>query len=304
MSLAPEPVAEEEAPEPEPEPAPSPPSPVNVFAFPSVEEPEDSSGSDVDDEPGFVKITSADPRAAARAAAILKQVRAIISLYAAAHRLQHDYECYTKLLLKKHRRASLSDLARESRRRDLSAAAITKSAVRPKISRISVIDDQVFIPGTPATTLPALLQEAEKEVEHQTPGRVWAARALFDAPAPRDLFKTPRPAARPSPLASKIAQTPMPMPLPIYNVAGERVWTKEEWRLLDACFTDQRLDVAETIPGAEDGALAPVDMISMEDVVDRFVALLGGKDVLVRWGESWERYVCVCLYEAGADGML
>ena len=85
MSVVPEPEEEER---------------VGVFGFEEVEEPseevhvpaveeviiteatEEHAPEESDsDEPGFVKITSADPRAAARAAAILKQVRLSIPFF-------------------------------------------------------------------------------------------------------------------------------------------------------------------------------------------------------------------------------
>ncbi|KAF8962325.1 hypothetical protein BDZ97DRAFT_1825639 [Flammula alnicola] len=298
----------------------------NVFAFPSLETPspeagfalntvdedvqihdvsserqdlldndEDDDSSEGDFEPGLVKITSADPRAAARAAAILKQ---------------HDYECYTKMILKrrhseaKQRRASHSgvdDLARESRRRDLASSAVAKSSHknrRKSTLGMGVMGDRVFIPGTPVMTLPQLLHEAEIEVErlheheHErlTPGRVWSARAKFEGLGQRDPFKTPLP--------DRIRSLSAPRgevrggalsPLPLQYGGGDRLWTKEEWKQLDACFTDQRLDLGATLQGAVEDTLAPVDMVVIEDVVDRFVAFVGGQEVIEKYGEAWSR---------------
>jgi hypothetical protein len=50
---------------------------------------------------------------------------------------------------------------------------------------------------------------------------------------------------------------------------GEREWTKEDWKHLDACFTDQRLEVGSRLAGAEQNVLASVDMVSIDDVVDK-----------------------------------
>ena len=59
--------------------------------------------------------------------------------------------------------------------------------------------------------------------------------------------------------------------------SGSRSWTKEDWRNLDACFTDQRL-----ILGARQGLardqLAAVDDIALEDVVARFIEEFGPFD--------------------------
>ena len=68
-----------------------------------------------------------------------------------------------------HRRKSdIEDSAKESRRRDVSSSCVTKvsSGRRRRRSALSmgVIGDTVLIPGSPAMTLPELLQEAELEV--------------------------------------------------------------------------------------------------------------------------------------------
>ncbi|KAF9472981.1 hypothetical protein BDN70DRAFT_886372 [Pholiota conissans] len=278
-------------------------SPVaNVEVEAEVEAEAEAEGDDDDtsiddDEPGFVKITSSDPRAAARAAAILKQ---------------HDYECYTKLLLKrrhseaKQRRASFTgveDISKEFRRRDLAASAISKSTTKDRRKStlgISIVGETVFIPGTPVTTLPALLQEAEKEVvrdiehihAHDTPKSVWSTRAMFEGVAKKDLFKTPIPSRRLSSLSNVYTEpqtTPMMLPIPVFDADGQRVWTKDEWKLLDACFTDQRLDIGATPPGANEDALAPVEMVRMEDVADRFITLMGGLEAVEKWGDAWTR---------------
>ncbi|KAG6814665.1 hypothetical protein H0H93_012677, partial [Arthromyces matolae] len=67
------------------------------------------------------------------------------------------------------------------------------------------------------------------------------------------------------------------------NIGSEREekpWTKEEWKLLDACFTDERLALGSS------SSYASVDFVRPEDVAKRFVDLYGGDD-LEAWGEAW-----------------
>ena len=58
------------------------------------------------------------------------------------------------------------------------------------------------------------------------------------------------------------------------------------WKLLDSCFTDERL--ART---RSPQVLAPVEGTDLEHVVDRFIAAVGGMDTVNTLGPSWTRYV-------------
>ncbi|KAF5380102.1 hypothetical protein D9615_006126 [Tricholomella constricta] len=218
----------------------------------------DSSDSDSEDiDFGVVKISSADPRAAARAAAILKQ---------------HDYDCYTKLMLKQRKRE----------RHSLASAGIVKSTPYPHAQKdrdkaerrrttlgagVSIVGDRVYVPGSPVVTLPELLRVAEAEV---------SAHVALKTPLVRDLFKTPVKGIG----GGGVRLTPVPVPGHV--VLGERGWTKEEWKLLDACFTDARLELGGEIMG-----MASVDVVSLESVVQRFVELLGGLEVVETFGDAW-----------------
>jgi hypothetical protein len=71
--------------------------------------------------------------------------------------------------------------------------------------------------------------------------------------------------------------------------SGKREWTKEDWKHLDACFTDQRLEVGSRLAGGEQNMLASVDMVSIDDVVDKFVISMGGLETITRFGELWSR---------------
>ncbi|PPR08245.1 hypothetical protein CVT24_001287 [Panaeolus cyanescens] len=241
--------------------------------FDAVPEDDDADSTDSDDDPGLVKIISSDPRAAARAAAILKQ---------------HDYECYTKLLKRKHLSknssrhsfsfADADSIAKDARRRDLSTSGINKQRRRSTMG-MGVLGDKVIVPGSPVKTLPELLLEAEHEISF--------AEKSFHAhehshihiapPKGRDPFKTP---ARPR-LSSYDHS------FNYDTTDGPRGWTKDEWKLLDACFTDQRLFLAEHLGLSE--SMAPVNLVNLEDVVQRFVDLVGGEDVVAGFGEDWDR---------------
>ncbi|KAG5644342.1 hypothetical protein DXG03_008639 [Asterophora parasitica] len=216
-----------------------------------------SSDSELDDlDFGVVKICSADPRAAARAAAILKQ---------------HDYDCYTKLMFKQRKRE----------RHSLASAGIVKPTAqrdrrrRTTLGGLSIVADRVYATGSPVVTLPELLLEAEAEVcvpSHAAHKPIPGTGTSLA----RNLFTTPvRGAAQ-----EERATTPVPGPGPV--VLGERAFTKEEWKLLDACFTDARLAI-----GAVEGVMASVDIVRPETVVRRFVELLGGKDVVETFGDAW-----------------
>ncbi|KAG6879848.1 hypothetical protein C0992_010806, partial [Termitomyces sp. T32_za158] len=202
---------------------------------------EDSSSDEEELEYGLVKISSADPHAAARAAAILKQ---------------HDYDCFTRLALRT-----------QQGRHSLSASGITKKrtprdSLRRRTLGASIIGDKVLIPGSPATTLPELLKEAEATIVG-TPTKLATSPHLF-TPVPRPSIGRG--------LARSLFE----------NTAKEKAWTKEEWKLLDACFTDERIAL-----GPGDGQLASVDRVVPEDVVRRFQDLLGGEDVINEWGKDW-----------------
>ncbi|KAF8156696.1 hypothetical protein B0H34DRAFT_710207 [Crassisporium funariophilum] len=245
-----------------------------------VDDDDDDEESSGGEDPALVKITSADPRAAARAVAILKQ---------------HDYDCYTKIAAKrrhlqaKERRNShtgVEDLTRESRRRNVSGSGVGKSAVnarRRSTLGMGVWGEHVYIPGSPAMTLPELLQEAEEEVVKESPN-LWAESLAQEGVGRRDPFRTPLPDR-----FRDLKKRQMPMSALKTEVVGDREWTKEEWKQLDACFTDQRLDIGLGLEGSEEGVLAPVDMVSISDVVERFLNLMGGVAVVERFGDAWSR---------------
>ncbi|KAF7761475.1 hypothetical protein Agabi119p4_9467 [Agaricus bisporus var. burnettii] len=241
-----EPPSEQQSPEPES-------NEPHTLHVPTAEEDDNST----DDEPDIVKITSADPRAAARAAAILKQ---------------HNYDCFTRRELKKktmRRRSSAPfDLAR----------AVFEGGVRKRRRTIGVRGEDVFIPGSPATTLPKLLKEVELEV------------SMLQSPiTDHNPFTTPLP-NRHSSFLGLTPKVPMTPGETCYDpLTGERMWTKEEWKRLDACFTDERLEVGAKLGLVEEEGLASVDLVDLEHVLRRFVDWMGGEEAVAEYGPEWSR---------------
>ncbi|OCH87065.1 hypothetical protein OBBRIDRAFT_890044 [Obba rivulosa] len=210
----------------------------------SMEADEDSDDSEVLDD-GVIKIVSDDPRAAARAAAILKM---------------HDYDCIPHILLRKkrHSHSSAQSVAKSSRRKSASDAGIRKRVpdVRRRRTIGGLVGDTVVVPDGPALTLPELLQEAERDLARN--GSFTAATPVKADPSPPRLAPEP-------PQAQSFA----------LRVLGPRDWLKDDWKLLDACFTDERMAVA-TAQGRTADDLADVDDVSLAHVIERFVEGIGG----------------------------
>ncbi|KAJ3820347.1 hypothetical protein F5880DRAFT_1488156 [Lentinula raphanica] len=225
----------------------------------------------INEDPGLVQITSSDPKAAARAAAILKQ---------------HDYDCFTKIVLKQQRTREkssndkLEQLKRDNRRKTLSSAGISKSKTRltPRRSLGTVIGEFVYMPDSPVTTLGGLLEEAEREVQLE-----------------QSRCSTPH---VPKSLSPENTLMDMELGGPGDQDLNHRTWSKEDWKLLDACFTDERIALASESPsnshlstfndGEDEVPLVEVDLVNIDNVVERFVIELGGNEIVDRRGWSRE----------------
>ncbi|PBK97890.1 hypothetical protein ARMGADRAFT_1009821 [Armillaria gallica] len=199
-------------------------SPVVDAEVQVTEAMDESDSSDEEIDMGVVKITSSDPRAAARAAAILKQ---------------HDYECYTKAKFvvkerdrKRRRRTMDGGIAKSSPVR-LGGAFVTPVKGRRRETLGGVIGDRVYLPGSPVMTLEGLLQEAEVQV-----------------------------ASTKKPTSSKESIEKSSTTMKVSNV-----WTKDEWKLLDMCFTEERY-----VAGGGN-IMAAVDDVDIDAVVWRFLEL-------------------------------
>ncbi|KAH9855668.1 hypothetical protein C2E23DRAFT_594530 [Lenzites betulinus] len=230
---------------------------------------EDGSGDESEElDDGVIKITSDDPRAAARAAAILKM---------------HDYDFIIKDESRKRRFSSVDSAMRNARRKSVLAGGISKQASPMKRRRTfgGVLGDKVIIPGSPVMTIPELLHEAERSVEQRERSMHTPARAtsflndtgLFKVPLDRPAFETPGPRQR---VHSR----------PMFNPNGPRSWDKDDWKLLDACFTDERLALGSHKRPIGEAILAPVDDVDLDRVIDRFMEQTGGvpnDDCWVGW---------------------
>ncbi|KAG7093814.1 hypothetical protein E1B28_007455 [Marasmius oreades] len=215
--------------------------------------------SDDEHDPGLVKITSSDPRAAARAAAILRQ---------------HDYDCFTKITAREKRRrhSSYSDavhpldsLKRTNRRRTVTAAGVTKSQP-DKARRLSlgtVVGDKVYIPGSPVVTLGGLLDRAAKEVG--------SAEVIELGRNSTKAFETPLPSLR---RRSRCEEDKLE-------------WTREDWKALDACFTDERIALGEG--NLDVDSMADVDAVDLDKVIDNFLELSDFEELNIDSGSSWSR---------------
>ncbi|KAJ7716083.1 hypothetical protein B0H16DRAFT_462041 [Mycena metata] len=327
---------------------------------------EDDSGGDEEEEDaallGLVKITSADPRAAARAAAILKQ---------------HDYDCFTRLRhssakererrrhsyggVSKHAGSPVRGFAEKNggagRMQDIAvlragfsssngnsanldpksqlggnAHKEAKEQRKEKAQRrqsARVVGERVYFPGSPKpVTTAELLAEAEREVVGMASGVGSPGRGSASASARGDIGgqaerTTPRRVPLPesesdssdssgdeedaeadSEAATKSAQR---------STEGSKTWGKPEWKALDACFTDERIAVAERlgmvlnlVPAPAPGTafstpvrkttststsavmMASADAVDLAAVVARFVDARGGEGVVCSLGPGWD----------------
>ncbi|KAJ7637012.1 hypothetical protein FB45DRAFT_907997 [Roridomyces roridus] len=240
----------------------------------------DSSAEDAEDSDdnssilGLVKITSTDPRAAARAAAILKQ---------------HDYDCFTRL----QRRHSFSGIGKgktpaspaqprkslgglqdinELRRRAKERQKHRKGQEKERAQTPRVVGERVYFPGSPQpVTTAQLLAEAEEEVSLSGIGR---------SPSRDEMASTRMPALR------------VDQEEPAEE--DEQDWTKNDWKRLDACFTDERIELASRSgmkprpstpsfqtpvrrPTEAAVMMAAADAVDIDAVVARYVDLYGDK---------------------------
>lgn len=125
--------------------------------------------------------------------------------------------------------------------------------------------------------MPELIREAETELEKSFNGS-----QRFTTPIRANLF------------VASSSNTQYIDPSRLFDPTGPREWGKNDWKILDACFTDERLDAAEKI-GMTEGSLMDVTDIRLDDVVNRFVEVIGGDTVLVTLGPSWTRLVITFL---------
>ncbi len=159
--------------------------------------------------------------------------------------------------------------------------------VRRRRTLGGVIGDKVFIPGSPLMTMPQLLHEAELSVEQRE-------RSLH-TPSRKESFASDTSFKLPLPVDSPMFETPGPRrayPRPTFNPSGPRGWGKDDWKLLDACFTDERIALGSNKRIGE-ATLAPVEDVVLDNVVNRFLDYTGGIPQDECW-PAWTRWVLLC----------
>jgi hypothetical protein len=126
-------------------------------------------------------------------------------------------------------------MAHGARRKDVSASGVTKSMQKKCRTMLGgVIGDRVIIPGSPVMTLPELLHDVEVELENNS--GLLSAKGIHSKMDEGDLFKTPLPAR----YMERISLSGLS------REVTEGEWTRENWKQLDACFTDGDLRL---VPG-------------------------------------------------------
>jgi hypothetical protein len=165
---------------------------------------------------------------------------------------------------------TVESLIRKARRADLTSAGIRKSSSPARTSPRSfgvVVDGRVLMQGSPSMTLPELLHEAESELDF--PASLKSEQSSFRTPSP-------------APTSFRRPQAPL-----VIDTDGPREWSRSDWKLLDACFTDVRLEVGAR--WGYEGVLGDVDAVELEEVVRRFEDIFGGEEAVACLGPAFER---------------
>ncbi|KAH0834907.1 Pex19 protein family-domain-containing protein [Lanmaoa asiatica] len=174
-------------------------------AHQSVNPTEDDSSDEEDDVEGedIIKITSEDPKAAARAAAILRL---------------HDYDCILAAEMKK--RSGRPTKSTRKRRKTIENAGISKSYTECRSQQWKTVQGSEMSPGSRSLPLLELWRDAEDSVflEHHS-------MSYCDAP-----FTL-------SPLKAMTTHPEPQFPPP----SGE--WNRDCWKCLDKCLVAERLAV-------------------------------------------------------------
>lgn len=166
-----------------------------------------------------------------------------------------------------------------------------------------VIGDKVYIPGSPVISLPELLNEAEVSVHLEGEDSPHRARSplgsvKFPVTPQYDSTQFETPTRKPSSISKPFLdpndipslrrqslRTPMDFPTP-----APRQWSKDDWRLMDGCYTDERYALSERLGlGVEE--MADADQVDLMNVVERYVEVIGGQGTVDVLGESWTRFV-------------
>ena len=141
-----------------------------------------------------------------------------------------------------------------------------------------MIGDRVVRPGTAAVSLPELLQEAEESLimEEDEPSSILPTGSQVSSEHSNTSFRISVHAATDSAAHIEL------------NTSGPRSWSKLDWKMLDGCYTDERISLGEKM-GLPEGSLASAEQIDPQSVIDRFVQLMGGAHVAENMGSAFTR---------------
>lgn len=186
--------------------------------------------------------------------------------------------------------SSVDALLKSARRADAAGSGVVKSlspqqAKKARWSTLGgVINGRVIMPDSPSMTLPELLREAEISLTPSRADGSLTEKTGYSTPRTLKTFWQRDPFVTPAPAGLRARPTSAEASLYI-DTDGPRDWMKNDWKLLDACFTDERF------ASGRDGDMADAGTVDLEDVVQRFVTLMGGEKVIRRMGVSWTRLV-------------
>jgi hypothetical protein len=177
---------------------------------------------------------------------------------------------------KRRSQSTVGSVMRNARRRSVSLSGVSKGTP-PRHRKGGSMGDGFSSHDSSIMTLPELLKEAEQDLEKSVSV---SGSTGFRTPVKSHAVSS----------ASYFALETSPN---IENlVIKPREWNKNDWRLLDACFTDERLDAGER-SGLGENILADVHDVKIDEIADRFIRMLGGNSTLEILGQSWSRYVRV-----------
>jgi hypothetical protein len=165
---------------------------------------------------------------------------------------------------------TVESLIRKTQHADVTGAGVRKSLSPARTSHRLfgvVVDGHVLMHDSPSMTLPELLHEAESEINSSTsPKSVMLA------------FRTPSPAL----LSFRRPQATLAI-----DTDGPCEWSRSDWKLLDACFTDVRLEVGAQ--WGHEGVLGDVNAVKLEDIVWRFEDIFSGEELVTHLGPAFEQ---------------
>jgi hypothetical protein len=122
---------------------------------------------------------------------------------------------------------SVESLIRKGRRLDVTSASVCKSLSPARTAHRSigvVVDRHVMMYRSPSTTLPELLHKAGSKLDSNI-------LEDYTASFQKNFFRT-----------LIILATRGSDALLVIDTDGPRDWSHSDWRLLDVCFTDMRLE--------------------------------------------------------------